>query len=93
VFFDDIMQNIRLRDVDPDAPSTVRIMVNYGMLSNPSSDELDIYDGVFIQNYNNYLNWNGAPNYIRYMTWSALRKYRQFYKPSVRAAMDHLIDG
>lgn len=93
VFFDDVVKNIKLSDVHRDAPSTVRIMLNYGMLTNPSS-ETDSYGGVFDQNYNNYLCWNGAPNYIRYMTWDAFRRYvREYVKPETSAAMEHLIDG
>lgn len=45
VFFDDVIKNIRLRDTDPKAPSTVRIMVDYGMLSPLSPAE--IYDGNY----------------------------------------------
>lgn len=54
VFFNDVVKNIRICDTDPAAPSMVRIMVDYDVLSNPAH-ELDIYDGVFNQNYNNYL--------------------------------------
>ena len=90
VFFDDVIKNIRLRDTDPNAPSTVRIMVDYGMLSPLSPAE--IYDGNYEPH--NHLRWNGSPNCIRYMTWDAFREYVEKYaKPSTRAAMIHLING
>lgn len=90
VFFDDVIKNIRLRDTDPKAPSTVSIMVDYGMLSPLSPAE--IYDGNY--DIHNHLRWNGCPNCIRYMTWDAFREYVEKYaKPSTRAAMIHLING
>lgn len=91
VFFDDVIKNIKLRDTDPDAPSSVNILVDYGILSPFSPDE--IYDGYYA--YTNYLRWNACPNYIRYMTWDAFREYveRFIAKSSTRAAMIHLING
>lgn len=91
VFFDDVIKNIKLRDTDPDAPSSVNILVDYGILSPFSPAE--IYDGNYA--YTSYLRWNGCPNYIRYMTWDAFREYveRFIAKSSTRAAMIHLING